>query len=129
MLHGDLILVLKKFIQKTWTSVEMITVDHLPEGQEKPPKINQHRPDVYAKRRNDSSIIGEAKTSKDFESARSQEQIISFLKYADEYGCIFCLAVPSAYQMTAISRLNYLMTVEALTVEAYVIHSEGVRRV
>lgn len=61
-----------------------------------PPIIDNYRPDVFAEEVNGSLvIIGEAKTPKDLETARSLQQIISFINYLERTGNgVMLLAVP-----------------------------------
>ncbi len=85
MLHDDLVSRLVEFISEKWKEsiVEML-VDHGVTGtKSRPPKIGGHIPDLYARIACETCIIGEAKAPKDFETDRSQEQIVCFLKYAE----------------------------------------------
>ena len=70
---------------------------------ERPPRINGYVPDVYAADVPPSmTIIGEAKTRRDLETARSREQIASFLHYlAHRPNGVFVLAVPITAVATA----------------------------
>ena len=47
-----------------------------------PPKINDHRPDLYATG-SGFTIVGEAKPPWDIESARTERQLESFTKYVE----------------------------------------------
>lgn len=53
-----------------------------------PPTINGHRPDLFAvsKASESSCLIGEAKTTKDLETYRTELQLRSFVRYLNEIG-------------------------------------------
>lgn len=72
-----------------------ILVD-LPESKEKPPNMQEgFRPDLYYCH-NGIMVIGEAKTSSDFETRRSQEQYLSYMKACIRFegAAILFVAVP-----------------------------------
>lgn len=50
----------------------------------KPPVIGNYRPDVYFQH-NNSLIIGEAKTVKDYETKHSKEQYVTYLKECQKF--------------------------------------------
>jgi hypothetical protein len=62
----------------------------------RPPAINGHVPDLYVDEKTTRLIvIGEAKTSRDLETERSENQLRSFIKYCSLYSnSILVLAVP-----------------------------------
>ena len=56
-------------------------------GSEKPPKIGESIPDVFAEDRSlGQLLIGEAKTGQDLMTARSSKQFTSFLNYLRDIG-------------------------------------------
>lgn len=130
MLHDELISTLVEFISANWEeSIVQMIVDHGVTGaKSKPPKIKGHIPDLYARVTNDTCIIGEAKTPKDFESDRSQEQIVCFLEYADKNQCVFLLSVPFTYHVAASGRIEYLASSNGYKLNGYVVHELGVRK-
>jgi len=62
----------------------------------RPPLIIGHMPDLYVyQKAKELLVIGEAKTSKDLDSERSEKQIGAFLSHCSSYSnSIFVLAVP-----------------------------------
>lgn len=65
-------------------------------GCEKPPKLGAYRPDLYATDAPTTRVIvGEAKTSRDLETAHSKEQLRSFIRHLALYpDSHLILAVP-----------------------------------
>ena len=59
-----------------------------PKCKTAPPIINGHRPDLYvvSKLRKISCLIGEAKTTKDLETYRTEIQLRSFVQHLTELG-------------------------------------------
>ena len=81
-----------------------------PLRDERPPKLPQFIPDVYA---TDvpitRTVVGEAKTAKDLETGHSRKQIASFLEYlAHTPNGLFILAVPPNFKARARSLLAEL---------------------
>lgn len=81
-------------------------------GSRRPPMINGHIPDVYARKRaSDAAIVGEAKTPRDLDTSRSEQQITMFLRHcATNDDAIFVLAVPwvvERYARSLLRRLQY----------------------
>jgi hypothetical protein len=77
----------------------------------RPPRIHGYVPDVFATNvPTTATLIGEAKTSADLETERSERQIRAFLDYlAQTPNGIFVLSVPLTAVATArrlVSRLN-----------------------
>lgn len=130
MLHDELVSILVEFISAKWDeSIVQILVDHGVTGaKSRPPRIEGYIPDLYARIISDTCIIGEAKTPKDFESDRSQEQIVCFLKYAHENRCVFFLSVPFMYHLAALGRIEYLASSNGYKLNGYVIHELGCRK-
>lgn len=130
MLHDELVSTLVEFVSGIWDeSIVLILVDHgVDNFKLRPPEIGGHIPDLYARIADDICIIGEAKTPKDFESARSQKQIECFLKYADENHCIFYLSIPFLYHIAASGRIEYIAKINGYSLNGYVVHELGCRK-
>lgn len=77
---------------------------------ERPPKLAGFMPDVYATDvPTTKTLVGEAKTETDLETARSRAQIAAFLEYlAYTPGGLFVLAVPFGLKARAKSVLREL---------------------
>ena len=67
-----------------------------PIGCDKPPKIGNFRPDIYAANAPTTMvIIGEAKTASDLETTHSRKQFFSYLRYLALYpGSTLLVGVP-----------------------------------
>jgi len=130
MLHDELVSRLVEFVFEEWKeSIVQMLVDHgITGAKSRPPKIGGYIPDLYARIANETCIIGEAKTPKDFETDRSQEQIVSFLKYADENKCMFFLSVPFMYHLAASGRIEYLIKLNGYKINVYIVHELGCRK-
>jgi hypothetical protein len=130
MLHDELVSTLVEFISAKWDeSIVQMLVDHGVTGvKSRPPRIEGHIPDLYARIADNTCIIGEAKTPKDFESDRSQKQIECFLKYADENQCMFFLSVPFMYHVAAFGRIEYLASSSGYKLNGYIVHEIGFRK-
>jgi hypothetical protein len=64
-------------------------------GRQRPPKIINFFPDLYAVARNSNFAVGEAKTARDLETKHTQEQMEEFLVFcSNRPGSIFVIAVP-----------------------------------
>ncbi len=129
MLHNDLVARLVEFVSEKWNeSIVQMLVDHGVSGAKlRPPKLGSHIPDLYARLARETCIIGEAKTPRDFETDRSQEQIVCFLRYADENKCMFILAVPFMYHLAASGRIKYLAVSNGYKINGYIVHELGFR--
>ncbi|MCY4152859.1 MAG: hypothetical protein OXE94_11585 [Aestuariivita sp.] len=97
--HARLVKAILSLLEKHFGSLDDIMVrdDSLrPVRAERPPKLPQYIPDVYATDVPTTQVIvGEAKTAKDLETARSHKQIASFLEYlAHTPNSLLILAVP-----------------------------------
>ena len=67
-----------------------------PIGCDKPPKIGESRPDLYAANAPTTMvIIGEAKTASDLETTHSRKRLLSYLRYLALYpGSTLLVGVP-----------------------------------
>ena len=112
-IHHDLVTELRHWIAKGMLGSDLsaILVD---DGDHRtgppPPRINGHRPDVYAQATNpDLVVVGEAKTEADLESERSRKQLLSFLRFCQLHSnsCLV-VAVPWYAERTAMNMLGNL---------------------
>lgn len=130
MRHHDLLNALINFIVETWNEdIEIMYIDHeFCESNTQPPKIGKYIPDVYAIVGKGTCIVGEAKTINDFESERSQSQLLCFLEYSSRNNCCFCTSVPFIFHRSVSSRLEYVIKANNLNINGYVVHEFGSRR-
>jgi len=83
-----------------------------------PPIINGHRPDLFALSKASDSLclIGEAKTTKDLETYRTEFQLRSFMRYLMEVGQGYLvLGVAWNSTLSAQSLLRKIITYEGAT--------------
>ena len=67
-------------------------IQHKP-GDLVPPKIGEFRPDIYAARMQEITIIAECKTDRDVDNKHTEGQILSFVKYLGKReGSMFILS-------------------------------------
>lgn len=104
--HLRLVRLILSHIEREFAGIDALTLfddTAEPVRREKPPRINGHVPDVYATDVPPTiTIIGEAKTPRGLETARSREQIGCFLDYlAVRSNGVFILAVPLEATATA----------------------------
>ncbi len=104
--HTQLLARLLRYVQHTFEADDNAVILHdLPSaiGCEKPPMIDGFRPDLYASNGSlQTVIIGEAKTSKDLETAHSWEQYRAYARHlATCAHPTFILAVPWALRVRA----------------------------
>lgn len=91
----------------------------------RPPYIEGHRPDLFARQPNSSAvIIGEAKSVRDFETTRTWVQLSAFLNYCDRFpDSVLIIAVPWMVQRTAESLIQILKKrCNAESVKTLVLH-------
>ena len=93
--HRDLIEGTVDALVSRYTNISMLIDLQQKPGDEVPPKICGFRPDIYATRKQEHSIvIAEAKTDGDIDSQHTHDQIISFIKYLNQNETsLFILAV------------------------------------
>ena len=110
--HKKLVLKMKEYIENNYSIVSELLKCDLPEFSN-PPKILHFVPDIFYKCE-DSIIIGEAKTSLDFDREHSLKQYEAFLKYCDTYSekGIFFIIVPwtefaSAHNLFRRLKMNF----------------------
>lgn len=97
--HLELISRILEYIKDAYSGINHVSTLHdLPGviGCEKPPKIGNFRPDVYAiDAPLTRTVVGEAKTVGDLESGHTREQIKAFLRFLRfQSNSVFILAVP-----------------------------------
>jgi len=97
--HLELVSRILSHIEKTYVGMDAVaTIHDLPGtiGCEKPPKIGQFKPDVYAiDAPLTRTIIGEAKTQSDLETNRTAAQFNAFMNFLRlQPNPVFILAVP-----------------------------------
>jgi hypothetical protein len=97
--HLELVSQILSYIRSNYVGLRYVSTLHdLPGiiGCEKPPKIGDFRPDVYAiDAPLTRTIIGEAKTQSDLESDHSRRQFQAFLRFLRlQHNSVFILAVP-----------------------------------
>lgn len=91
--HREMVLLMVKSLQERYIDISVSSdIQNHSGNNYVPPIINGHRPDIIAFH-NQKILIGEAKTSKDLESKRSEVQIRAFIKSAEQKGSSFVLGV------------------------------------
>ena len=122
--HIELVRLLKKTAEKlVGNNIKLILAD-LPEANEKPPTmIEGFRPDIYYNYR-DILIVGEAKTSMDFERMHSIKQYHAFLEhcYSFKGRAIFILAIPWTEYISAKNMLRRIVKKQGYSFEVWVIN-------
>ena len=99
----------------------------LPESKEKPPQMSEgFRPDLYYCH-NGIMIIGEAKTSYDFEKRHSQEQYLSYMKACLRFKgtAIMIVAVPWTESRAAKNLLRRIKRKNSFDVHINVLDDVG----
>lgn len=112
--HAGLVQALIAFAEKELGALATVAVrdDSVrPLRGERPPRIHGYVPDLFATDvPTTATLIGEAKTREDLETARSLDQIAAFLRYLSETpNGIFVLGVPMAAVATGrrvVAQLN-----------------------
>ena len=116
-LHKSLVDIMYRWILREWFDEDCGQVfvdDSDVKTGPRPPAVLGHRPDVYGQLSGSTGvIIGEAKTSSDLETQRSQSQLGAYLCYcASRPGSCLIVAVPWTQEasaralMDAIKRTN-----------------------
>ena len=120
--HIELVKNMADFVNTNYFNLKIFTDIQERPGDVTPPIIKGSKPDLYAfssehhnltKHNNLNSekscfIIGEAKTSSDLKTIRSEKQIKNFLLYLEKFNRpSFILAVPFLSSNEAKSRLNF----------------------
>ena len=93
--HRELVIQVSQALKSRYPQISVTTdVQQIP-GDEVPPMIGRHRPDIYAKEKSSYSlVIGEAKTDGDLNNEHTYNQIMSFINYLEQKKCgSFVLAV------------------------------------
>ena len=104
--HADLVKAVIRYVGSEFGELTDIAVREdavRPIRNERPPIINRFVPDVFATDvPTTTTLIGEAKTSKDIETDHSRRQILAFLSYlSNTPRGIFVLSVPLDGKVTA----------------------------
>ena len=125
-LHQELVICMANYVEENYSNTMIVTDLQEKPGDDIPPDIYGHRPDLYATTTNSPDflrtnkvgnyrvkekhyIIGEAKTPGDLKTKRSEKQISSFLGYLNEQKVSsFILSVPFNTATEAKSKLNLL---------------------
>lgn len=98
-LHKELVNAMYQWISFQWfngDSWQVFVDDGDAKTGPRPPAVQGHRPDVYGRLHGSTGvIIGEAKTPRDLETQRSQDQLSAYLRYcADSNDSCLVVAVP-----------------------------------
>lgn len=82
--HREMVLAMKRTLPRICPTVRPVAdVSSHVKGCQLPPMISNHRPDVFARNR-EQVFVGEVKTFSDLETKRSTLQIRSFIQYAEK---------------------------------------------
>jgi len=97
--HLELVRCILIYVQENYVGVDHVAMLHdLPGsiGCDKPPKIGEFRPDVYAVDAPlTKTIIGEAKTQADLETDHTKNQLRAFMRFLRlQDNAVLVLAVP-----------------------------------
>ena len=124
-LHRELVTCMANYVKENYSNFMIVTDLQEKPGDDTPPNIDGYRPDLFATLANSPDflrtnkandyrgkekhyIIGEAKTSGDLKTKRSEMQISSFLSYLNNQRVSsFILSVPYQSGDEAKSRLNF----------------------
>ena len=117
-LHKELVICMANYVEENYSNTMIVTDLQEKPGDDTPPNIDGYRPDLFAtlaankaddyKAKENHKIIGEAKTSGDLKTKRSEMQISSFLSYLNKQkASSFILSVPYQSGDEAKSRLNF----------------------
>lgn len=109
-IHIDLVRLMFRYVQIEFnTDVGHILID-LPDSKNgtRPPKIQEFRPDLYAKTKS-LLIIGEAKTESDWDRRHSLEQYQTYIDecMANECLSILLIAIPWRFEKSLKSRIKH----------------------
>lgn len=97
--HRNLIVQVVKALEVRCPLVSFISDVQQKPGDEVPPIINGFRPDVYARKESDNSVvIAEAKTDNDLENKHTDNQIESFVSYLERRGNGFFILSVTGYR-------------------------------
>jgi len=111
-------------VEKRFAGIRIVTdFQHVP-GDEVPPQINQHQPDLYAHADSGKNLIlGEAKTPCDIDTDRSLGQLSAFIKHLESRGAgTLILSVPDHSAGLAKTMLRFLrnqLNVSNIRLEVY----------
>ncbi len=123
--HMDLVRLLKRVVEKLVEDNTKLVLVDLPEVDGKPPIIlGGFKPDIYYKYK-EVLIVGEAKTSIDFEKAHSIQQYYSFLQHCHDFTgkAIFILAIPWTEYISAKNMLRRIVKKHGYSFEIRVINN------
>jgi hypothetical protein len=110
--HIYLVELLEKWVRKNRPNSEnFMVVDRLSdELQAQPPKIVSRRPDLYLKdSRLGEMIIGEAKTTNDIHTPRTERQLTEFVIYLNQNNGLILLSVDLADKGTTTALIRRII--------------------
>lgn len=116
--HRDLVIRVAKAIETRLPNISLIYDVQQSPGEPVPPLICGYRPDVFGTRRTaDFTVIGEAKTDRDLDRARTHDQMTTFVNYLEKASCgLFVLSVTGVTADRAKTLLRFMrQTVPAAT--------------
>lgn len=122
--HMDLVRSLKSYVEKIPEIEGSLIRSDLPESVEKPlPMSDGFRPDIYYEYLN-LLVIGEAKTSFDFERKHSIEQYNSYLRRCNLFfgKAVFILAVPWTEYVSAKNLVRQILKKNNYYVETWIMN-------
>lgn len=124
--HSNLVAILHRYIANRFCGGDgdRILTDSIARlSLDRPPPIAGHVPDAYVMLNDMGAVvIGEAKSSRDFESFRTELQIAAFLRRCDALrGSFFVLAVPWPIERFAGSFLRNLQSRKGFQVATIVL--------
>jgi len=128
IIHLELVKRLEEYVKHALLKDKGIPVlvDYPSYGiQSRPPKIGRHIPDLFVEdKTREMLIIGEAKTSHDIETERSENQLKDFIEFCFIHkNAILVVAVPwykNRFAKSQLKRLKYKLgyeTVKSIIIE------------